>query len=595
MSWLDNYSTTNTFRSMYINGFIDISGGRLQTRSVTDGHLFIAGDTSLNGNLYVGGDISWNPNNLADNSIPSSAIIGGVVGATGPAGDNGFNANTDIMLLDATNHPNNSSYGLSQIDYKMSGSVDMLASPYTKRFNLTHGGKYYRGFSLLFRPGVYSLIVNFRIVTVSSMYFMFDLDNDRVFVDDPATLYDSNITSGQVLSFKRTYTVTHDSNFYFIERNNSTVHSYDRDYPQFKFERIGHIEPSGTDDTLDIPVGDQSTTLTDTKLIEGGIYWSSNTSNPPASGYEPSNHTSQGGTNEWAVVEQAANNSQQVLAWVHRINTNSTSSVEVASFHSDADLSLNKRLFVGEDVSLNGNLYVGGDISWNPTSLANNSIPSSAVVREIMLLDAVTAGTHINTTSTMYDLEWKIYGSVNFFGSTSAKRCLLYHTTLNRHYYCISINLKPGVYKVTLTAEMTEHLNWGFDNDHSGKFLWPNESGTEDGDWNIPDPTIVITTPVLSNTNFHLCLRDVGTFRSINNYDAQVLFERIGTVPNSSNQSDQALADIGSNNSGSSFANQETHTIKGGLYWSSTVTKPTDPDEYIDLNESGTEWIYRIS
>ena len=318
--------------------------------------LFVGEDASLNGNLYVGGDISWNPNNLADNSIPSSAIIGGVGGASGPA---------DILLLDATNHPNNSSYGLSQMDYKMSGSVDMLASPYTKRFNLTHGGKYYRGFSLLFRPGVYSLIVNFRIITVGAMYFMFDLDNDRAFVDDPATLYDSNITSGQVLSFKRTYTVTHDSNFYFIERNNSTVHSYDHDYPQFKFERIGHVEPSGTDDTLDIPVGNQGTTLTDTKLIEGGIYWNSSTSNPPPTGYEPSNHTSQGGTNEWAVVEQAANNSQQVLAWVHRINTNSTSSVEVASFHSDADLSLNKRLFVGEDVTLNKRLFVGEDVSLN--------------------------------------------------------------------------------------------------------------------------------------------------------------------------------------------------------------------------------------
>ena len=80
MSWLDNYSTTNTFRSMYINGFMDISGGRLQTRSVTDGHLLIAGDASLNGNLYVGGDISWNPNSLANDSIPSSAIIGGVGG-----------------------------------------------------------------------------------------------------------------------------------------------------------------------------------------------------------------------------------------------------------------------------------------------------------------------------------------------------------------------------------------------------------------------------------------------------------------------------------------------------------------------------------
>jgi len=82
MSWLDNYSTTNTFRSMYINGFMDISGGRLQTRSSTNGHLLIAGDTSLNGNLYVGGDISWNPNSLANDSIPSSAIIGGVGGSS---------------------------------------------------------------------------------------------------------------------------------------------------------------------------------------------------------------------------------------------------------------------------------------------------------------------------------------------------------------------------------------------------------------------------------------------------------------------------------------------------------------------------------
>ena len=82
MSWLDNYSTTNTFRSMYIDGFMDISGGRLQTRSSTNGHLLIAGDTSLNGNLYVGGDISWNPTSLANDSIPSSAIIGGVGGSS---------------------------------------------------------------------------------------------------------------------------------------------------------------------------------------------------------------------------------------------------------------------------------------------------------------------------------------------------------------------------------------------------------------------------------------------------------------------------------------------------------------------------------
>ena len=87
----------------------------------------------------------------------------------------------------------------------------------------------------------------------------------------------------------------------------------------------------------------------------------------------------------------------------------------------------------------------------------------------------------------------------------------------------------------------------------------------------------------------------MGTVAAINNRDAQILFERIGTVPNSSGQTDQALADIGSNNSGSSYANQDTTSIRGGLQWTTTLTKPTNPDEYLDLNESGTEWIYRIS
>ena len=580
MSWLDNYSTTNTFRSIYINGFMDISGGRLQTRSVTDGHLLIAGDASLNGNLYVGGDISWNPNSLANDSIPSSAIIGGAVGATGPAGPVG--SNTEVMLLTSTGTNNTTAALLYNLQWDIHGSVNMLADPQAIRSYGT-GSQVYNSnhtvsaLSMLFNAGVYKVTISGRRgETTDEFALAFDLDNDNLigYMNGNEEFQSHRLGAGwDVVSQTYTFVVPHVANFHWVERNSNHWYDYNATRVQILFERTGIPPFSGTDDTLhcygNIPIITQ-------RSITGGLYWSSTVTKPTDS-------------NEYIDISESGSE------WIYRIDPNTTSSVEVASFHSDADLSLNKRLFVGEDVSLNGNLYVGGDISWNPTSLANNSIPSSAVVREVMLFDAVTQGTDINTSSSMYDLEWKIYGSVNFFADTSAKRCLLYHTTLNRHYHCISINLKPGIYKVTMTAKITEHLNWGFDNDHSGKFLWPNGSGSEDGDWNGPDPTIVITTPVLSNTNFHLCVRHNGTVRATNNYDAQVLFERIGTVPNSSGQTDQALADIGSNNSGSSFASQDETTIQGGLQWSTTLTKPTDPDEYLDLNDSGTEWIYRIS
>ena len=580
MSWLDNYSTTNAFRSMYINGFMDISGGRLQTRSSTNGHLLIAGDASLNGNLYVGGDISWNPNSLANDSIPSSAIIGGAVGATGPAGPVG--SNTEVMLLTSTGTNNTTAALLYNLQWDIHGSVNMLADPQAIRSYGT-GSQVYNSnhtvsaLSMLFNAGVYKVTISGRRgETTDEFALAFDLDNDNLigYMNGNEEFQSHRLGAGwDVVSQTYTFVVPHVANFHWVERNSNHWYDYNATRVQILFERTGIPPFSGTDDTLhcygNIPIITQ-------RSITGGLYWSSTVTKPTDS-------------NEYIDISESGSE------WIYRIDPNTTSSVEVASFHSDADLSLNKRLFVGEDVSLNGNLYVGGDISWNPTSLANNSIPSSAVVREVMLFDAVTQGTDINTSSSMYDLEWKIYGSVNFFADTSAKRCLLYHTTLNRHYHCISINLKPGIYKVTMTAKITEHLNWGFDNDHSGKFLWPNGSGSEDGDWNGPDPTIVITTPVLSNTNFHLCVRHNGTVRATNNYDAQVLFERIGTVPNSSGQTDQALADIGSNNSGSSFASQDETTIQGGLQWSTTLTKPTDPDEYLDLNDSGTEWIYRIS
>ena len=52
--------------------------------------LFVVGDVSLNAGLYVAGDLSWNSANIAADSIPAEAIIGGV----------GSNNMTGLVVID---------------------------------------------------------------------------------------------------------------------------------------------------------------------------------------------------------------------------------------------------------------------------------------------------------------------------------------------------------------------------------------------------------------------------------------------------------------------------------------------------------------
>ena len=62
--WL-SIDSVNRFKSIYLKGFLDISGGDLITRN---GRLFVSSDASMNGGLYVagnsifGGDASMNSN-----------------------------------------------------------------------------------------------------------------------------------------------------------------------------------------------------------------------------------------------------------------------------------------------------------------------------------------------------------------------------------------------------------------------------------------------------------------------------------------------------------------------------------------------------
>ena len=59
------------------NGKVFLGGTLIASKDVSfNDRLFVQNDVSLNSNLYVGGDLSWNPSNIADNSIPNTAIIG---------------------------------------------------------------------------------------------------------------------------------------------------------------------------------------------------------------------------------------------------------------------------------------------------------------------------------------------------------------------------------------------------------------------------------------------------------------------------------------------------------------------------------------
>ena len=363
MSWLDNYSTTNTFRSMYINGFIDISGGRLQTRSVTDGHLLIAGDSSLNnlevhgdvslnGNLYVGGDISWNPNSLANDSIPSSAIIGGVVGATGPAGAN-QSARKFITIVAPSNssHTSSSSGFLEYIIFNIFNAASSDAKPmlYSNMSDVEYRIFYaastipHHSRKMAFRvtPGLWKCTVS--TTTGNSMEAgIWWLDHNRnAILNTTGTEPHGGYNWG-----------TNQDVFIYVEGDDYSstdaliVFEMDDDYVNTAYHApVFHLEQIFEHTSL---TGDDATN--DNFGITSGI-------------------------SSWSQPSYNANDPNRTLQI-----TLANSSTEVASFHSDADLSLNKRLFVGEDVSLNGNLYVGGDISWNPNNLANDSIPSSAII-----------------------------------------------------------------------------------------------------------------------------------------------------------------------------------------------------------------------
>ena len=56
--WLDNSNNANCFKSMYIKGFVDVSGTFISRDPDTG--IILSGDASFNSGLSVAGDASFN-------------------------------------------------------------------------------------------------------------------------------------------------------------------------------------------------------------------------------------------------------------------------------------------------------------------------------------------------------------------------------------------------------------------------------------------------------------------------------------------------------------------------------------------------------
>ena len=253
--------------------------------------------------------------NLAERGPPGPRGLNGLNGIDGLDGAPGADGNADFMLLEAVQTGQNY-YSITQMDYKISGSMDMLASHQVKRFS--GHGRY--GVGMLFKPGVYEVTITYRRNNSTNDYLRYGFDIDGCYgiwgdCGNPGSAADWGTGFHATNTTSRTFVVPNIRMFYILDQEGNDYYNDAVNTPQIVFKRIGHVEVSGTPSTLQDHENFQNT---DTKTIAGGIYWNSNYGSPPAS-HHPSTHPSQGGTNEWAVIELAVETAQSAFGWIHRV------------------------------------------------------------------------------------------------------------------------------------------------------------------------------------------------------------------------------------------------------------------------------------
>ena len=245
----------------------------------------------------------------------------------------------------------------------------------------------------------------------------------------------------------------------------------------------------------------------------------------------------------------------------------------------------------GSDLSGNALTVRNGTIS-----VPNNSISSYAISgglgHDYMLFESQDTGS--GTAINFYDMAFNVYGTANFLANNT-----MYKWTGSKNgvsTYWNILNFNPGVYRVTITGRFAsaDTMSIGFDTDADGDISFPNAfteeanaiGGTSTGTFNIS-----FIYKVQSVQNFNIITRNLVTVYSYKGLGTfQLLFERIGFLKNNG-QGDQSVSQQPVTNN--SISGSTNDTIAGSFF-GTNPTKPTDADEYIDLNGTGTEWMYRI-
>jgi hypothetical protein len=246
----------------------------------------------------------------------------------------------------------------------------------------------------------------------------------------------------------------------------------------------------------------------------------------------------------------------------------------------------------GSDLSGNALTVRNGNLSLPNSSISSFAI-SGGIGHDYMLFESQDTGS--TSVINFYDMAFNVYGTANFLADNRMYKWNGSKNGVGTHWNILNFN--PGFYRVTLTGRFNNtgnHMSFGFDTDADGSISYPNGFTEEGNALNTSDDmsfTYTVLYKVQSVQNFNIITRNLVTVYSYNGLGyVQLLVERLGFLKNNG-QGDQSVSQQpGTNNSISGGTND---TIAGSFF-GTNPTKPTDADEYIDLNENGTEWMYRI-
>jgi len=244
----------------------------------------------------------------------------------------------------------------------------------------------------------------------------------------------------------------------------------------------------------------------------------------------------------------------------------------------------------GSDLSGNALTVRNGNVNLPNSSISSFAI-SGGLGHDYMLFESQDVGS--SSAVNFQNMAFDVYGTANFLASNTMYKWNGSKNGVNAYWNILNFN--PGLYRVSITCRFNSYdsMSIGFDTDGDGDVTFPNLF-TEEGNalTGLSGTTnISFIYKVQSVQNFNIIARTSVTAYSYAGLGRfQVLFERIGFLKNNG-QGDQSVSQQPVTNN--SISGSNTDTIAGSFF-GTNPTKPTDANEYIDLNESGTEWMYRV-